>query len=77
VCGVVVAGTRNSLAPKCGAQADADGDGKVSLFEFLKLFTAILEFSDEFLLAAIGDDGSMRKTVPSGVLRRAASLTRE
>lgn len=55
-------------------QADADGDGKVSLAEFLKLFDAIFELSSEFLLGAPDIDGHLRRVVPRGVLRRAAML---
>jgi len=55
-------------------QADTDGDGTISLDEFVALFKAILEMSNEFLLGATEADGSVAKIVPKGVLRRATII---
>ena len=54
-------------------QADQDGDGTVSLPEFLVFFKAVLELEDEFLLGEPDADGSVRKVVPKGILQRAAN----
>jgi hypothetical protein len=53
------------------SQADTDGDGCVSLDEFVVLFKAILEMEDEFLMGPPNPDGKYFRIVPTGVLRRA------